>query len=88
MASSLSVIALVTRVRTSNQTTAGEASYREKTSGNNVTFSFKQFTNAVNEYNEPLIEGDLVFFAGKFTVDEERLFVSIVVLFYFSLLYE
>src|SRR5579884_753932 len=73
MSSSLSVIGLITKLKTSAQTTSGEAIYREKVTENNLSFSFRQFMNARNEYNEVLSEGDLVFFAGKFTVDEEKL---------------
>jgi hypothetical protein len=77
MSSTLSVIGLVTKSKTSNQTMSGEAIYREKVSENNIIFAFKQFMNARNEYNETLTVGDLVSFAGKFTVDEQKLFVSI-----------
>jgi hypothetical protein len=78
MCSTLSVIGLVTKLKTSTQTASGEAIYKEKVSGNCNSFVFRQFANARNEYNETLMEGDLVFFAGKFTVDEQKLFVSIV----------
>ena len=81
MISSLSVISLVTRLMTTTSTTYGEAVYREKVSENNITFAFKQFSNAKNEYNEILNEGDLVFFGGKFTIDEEKVLVSIVLSF-------
>jgi hypothetical protein len=78
MTSTLTVIGLVTKIKaSSNQVTSGEAIYREKTS-QNIAFDFKQFSNARNEYNEALIEGDLVFFGGKFTVDEQKLLVSIL----------
>lgn len=82
MTSTISVIGLVTKLKTSSQTTSGEAFYREKTSRENISFSFKQFTNAQNDYNETLMEGDLVFFAGKFTADErKKLLVSITLCF-------
>ena len=81
MSSTLSVIGLITKLKTSTQTTSGEAIYREKTSGNNIPFGFKQFANAQNDYNETLMEGDLAFFAGKFTVDEQKLLVSIILCF-------
>lgn len=78
MTSTLSVIGLVTRLRSSNNTTYGDAEYREKISNKNHVFVFKQFTNARHEYNEAFKEGDLVFFAGKFTIDNQKIFVSIV----------
>lgn len=84
MSSTLSVIGLVTKLKTSVQTTSGEAIYREKVTGNLICFSFRQFANARNEYNEILTEGDLIFFAGKFTVDEQKL----LVLFYYLLLFK
>ena len=77
MTSILTVIGLVTKLKTSTQITSGEAIYRDKTS-KNTTFNFKQFANARNDYNEILTEGDLVYFAGKFTVDEQKLLVSII----------
>ena len=81
MSSTLSVIALVTRLRSSSHTTNGDAEYREKISNINHTFSFKQFVNSRHEYNEAFKEGDLVFFAGKFTVDEQKLLVNDFLLF-------
>ena len=81
MTSTLTVIGLVTKIKTSTQMTSGEAIYRDKTS-KNIAFSFKQFANARNEYNETLTEGDLVPFGGKFTVDEQKLLVSIIHHFY------
>jgi hypothetical protein len=81
MSSTLSVISLITKSKSLNQITSGEAIYRDKVTENNITFVFKQFMNARNDYNETLTQGDLVFFAGKFTVDEQKLFVSIVLCF-------
>jgi len=78
MTSTLTVIGLVTRLRTSNNTTYGDAEYREKISNKNHVFVFKQFTNARHEYNEAFKEGDLVLFGGKFTIDKQKLFVSII----------
>lgn len=77
MTSTLTVIGLVTRLRSSTQTTHGEAVYKEKSSNNNIVFGFKQFNNALHEYNEAFREGDLVLFGGKFTTDEQKLLVSI-----------
>jgi len=81
MSSTLSVIGFVTKSKATSQTTSGEAIYREKVSKKNIPFAFKQFTNAQNEYNETLSEGDLVLFGGKFTIDEQKLCVSIVLCF-------
>ena len=78
MTSTLSVIGLVTRLRSSNNTVYGDAEYRDKILSKNHIFSFKQFTNARHEYNEEFKEGDLIFFAGKFTIDKQKLVVSIV----------
>jgi len=80
MTSTLSVIGLVTKTKTSTQMTFGEAVYRNHTE--NIAFKFKQFENAKHEYNETLREGDLVSFGGKFTVDEQKLLVSIIHHFY------
>ena len=77
MTSTLTIIALVTKLRSSIQTTHGEAIYREKVSNNNIAFGFKQFSNARHEYNKLFNEGDLVYFGGKFTVEEQKLLVSI-----------
>ena len=82
MTSTLSVIGLVTCLRSSNNTTYGDAEYREKIFNENHVFGFKQFTNACHEYNEEFKEGDLVFFAGKFTIDNQKLFVSILNLYF------
>ena len=82
MTLTLTVIGLITKIKTLNQVTSGEAIYREKTS-ENVAFDFKQFTNAQNAYNEPLTQGDLVFFGRKFTVEEWKLLVSIIYLHLF-----
>jgi len=81
MTSTLTVIGLVTWLRTSTQTTSGDAVYREKVSDKNCVFSFKQFANARHEYNETFKEGDLVHFGGKFTVDEQKLLVSIILVY-------
>jgi hypothetical protein len=77
MTTTLSVIALVTRLRQSSQTTFGDAEYRDKITDQNPTFGFKQFINSRNEHNEEFKEGDLVFFGGKFTLDNEKLMVNI-----------
>src|SRR3954469_5852497 len=76
MTFTLSVIALVTRLRSTTHTAAGDAIYREKVSNQTHTFGFKQFINARHEYNESFREGDLVLFGGKFTLDETKLLVS------------
>jgi hypothetical protein len=81
MSSTLSVIGFVTKSKISGQTTSGEAIYREKLSDKSIAFAFKQFMNAKSEYNETIMEGDLIFFGGKFTVDEQKLLVSIVLCF-------
>ncbi|RIA79938.1 hypothetical protein C1645_839596 [Glomus cerebriforme] len=73
MSCTLTVIGLVTRLRVSNQITNGDAIYRKKVSNQTCAFGLKQFTNARHEYNEQFKEGDLVFFGGKFTLDEEKL---------------
>lgn len=77
MTFTLTVIGLVTRLKTSSQIMHSEAVYREKVSNDNVVFSFKQFTNALHEYNESFRESDLVLFRGKFTIDDQKLLVSI-----------
>ncbi len=77
MTSTLTVIGLVTKIKSSSQMIYGEAIYREKVSNDNVSFGFKQFTNALHEYNEPIREGDLVLFRGKFMIDDQKLLVSI-----------
>lgn len=82
MTSVLTVIALVTKLKTSTHTTHGEAFYREKLSNSNITFGFKQFSNAQHEYNEMLSEGDLAYFGGKFTVDDQKLLVSKMLLYF------
>jgi len=76
MTTTLSVIALVTRLRSSAQITSGEAIYREKITNTTPAFGFKQFANARHEYNEKFREGDLVLFGGKFSLDENKLVVS------------
>lgn len=76
MTTSLTVIGLVMRLKTTSQTTFGEAVYR---TDENYTFTIKQFTNAQHEYNESYREGDLVMLGGKFTVDEqEKIMVNII----------
>ena len=79
MSTTLTVIALVARLRASTQTTYGEATYKDKISDRNYEFTFKQFTNSQNEYNEAFREGDLVHFGGKFTIDEQKLMVNIII---------
>jgi len=81
----MTVIGLVTRLKLSTQTAYGDAVYREKIQNKTHTFSFKQFFNARNEYNEPFKEGDLVLFGGKFTVDQERLMVNIIIFIFYVL---
>ncbi|PKY49892.1 hypothetical protein RhiirA4_423304 [Rhizophagus irregularis] len=71
--STLTVIGLVAHVKSSERTVHGEAMYREKITGQNHRFLFKQFVNARQEYNEAFREGDLVLFGGKFTIDEKKL---------------
>lgn len=60
MTSSLTVIALITRLRVSDKIVFGDALYREKISSQNYTFGVKQFMNAQHHYNEAFNEGDLV----------------------------
>jgi hypothetical protein len=76
MTTTLTVIALVTRLRSSTLITSGEATYREKITNTTHTFGYKQFANARNEYNEKFKEGDLILFGGKFSLDENKLVVS------------
>ena len=59
MTTTLTVIALVTSLKTSNQTVYGDAAYREVTDQYSV-FGYKQFSNARHEYNVEFREGDLV----------------------------
>ncbi|GBC40549.2 hypothetical protein GLOIN_2v1884965 [Rhizophagus irregularis DAOM 181602=DAOM 197198] len=73
MTATLSVIALVVRLRESSHTAFGDAIYREKVSNENPVFGFKQFSNALHDYNEAFKEGDLVHFGGKFTIDDNKL---------------
>jgi len=76
MSTSFTVVGLVVRLKTSSQTTYGDAIYR---TDENHTFTVKQFTNAQHEYNQAYREGDLVIFGGKFTIDEkEKIMVSVV----------
>lgn len=77
MTSSLSVIGLVSRLKTSSQTTFGSAIYKDKLTNENHNFVIKQFVNAQHEYNESYKEGDLVLFGGKFTIEQEKLMVNI-----------
>ena len=79
MTTTLTVVGLVSRIKVSNQTSYGEAKYKDKISGETYDFTFKQFTNSQHEYNENFKEGDLVNFGGKFTIDEQKLMVSIIV---------
>ncbi|UZO05549.1 uncharacterized protein OCT59_025897 [Rhizophagus irregularis] len=76
MTATLSVITLVVRLRESSHTAFGDAIYREKVSNENPVFGFKQFSNALHDYNEAFKEGDLVHFGGKFTIDDNKLMVS------------
>ena len=85
MTSTLTVIGLVTRMRKSTSTAYGEAVYREKILNQRHTFTFKQFVNARNEYNEAFGEGDLILFGGKFTVDEEKLMVNFINFFLYNI---
>lgn len=85
MTSTLSVIALITRLRSTIHTAIGDAIYREKVSNQTHTFGFKQFVNARHEYNESFREGDLVFLGGKFTIDETKLLVSVDASFFVNL---
>lgn len=77
MTTTLTVIALVTRMKQTTQTVVGDATYREKVSNEYPIFGFKQFVNSQHEYNEAFREGDLVSFGGRFTVDNDKLMVSI-----------
>ncbi|CAB5357327.1 unnamed protein product [Rhizophagus irregularis] len=77
MTSTLTVIGLVAHVKSSERTVHGEAMYREKITGQNHRFLFKQFVNARHEYNEAFREGDLVLFGGKFTIDEQKLMLVV-----------
>lgn len=76
MTTSLTVIALIIRLKVSDKTVYGDAIYREKSSQNH-TFNVKQFTNARHEYNEEFHEGDLVLLGGKFTLEGTKLMVRI-----------
>jgi hypothetical protein len=76
MTSTLTVMALVVRLRSSEKTVYGDAIYREKIFEQNHTFGFKQFINSRHEYNETFKEGDLVLFGGKFTLEGEKLMVN------------
>ena len=88
MTSTLTVIGLIVRIRTSDKLVYGDAIYREKISSQNHVFTFKQFINSRHEYNEAFNEGDLVLFGGKFTIDDKKLMVIIFFLIlYFIILY-
>ncbi|CAB4473816.1 unnamed protein product [Rhizophagus irregularis] len=76
MMTSLTVIALIVRLKVSDKTVYGDAIYREKSSQNH-TFSVKQFTNARHEYNEEFHEGDLVLLGGKFTLEGTKLMLAV-----------
>ncbi|CAB4391610.1 unnamed protein product [Rhizophagus irregularis] len=76
MTTSLTVIALIVRLKVSDKTVYGDAIYREKSSQNH-TFSVKQFTNARHEYNEEFHEGDLVLLGGKFTLEGTKLMLAV-----------
>ena len=52
MTSTLTVIALITRLRITEKTVYGEATYREKLSSKNYSFGIKQFIIARHDYNE------------------------------------
>ena len=80
MTTTLTVIALIRHIKSSDKTAYGEATYREKIANKNHHFSFKQFINARHAYNEPFHEGDLVLLGGKFTVDNKKLMVIILFL--------
>lgn len=84
MTSTLTVIALITRMRTTSHTTTGDALYREKITNQTYTFGFKQFINARHDYNEAFREGDLVLLGGKFTLDNEKLMVNNTILFFYN----
>lgn len=78
MTSTLTVLALVTKLKTSVQTIYGEAIYKEASSNNNIVFGFKRFNNSLHECNKIFNEGDLVLFGGKFTIEDQKLLVSII----------
>lgn len=79
MSSTLTVIALIARLKESAHTASGDAMYREKISNTTPYFGFKQFSNARHEYNEAFKEGDLVLLGGKFTIDNKKMLVNIFV---------
>jgi len=75
---SLTVIALVVRLRITTHTIQGDATYRDKSTDETQTFGFKQFLNARHEHNEAFKEGNLVLLGGKFTIDDQKkLLVSV-----------
>ncbi|POG59540.1 hypothetical protein GLOIN_2v1884965 [Rhizophagus irregularis DAOM 181602=DAOM 197198] len=77
MTATLSVISLVVCLRESSHTAFGDAIYLEKVSNENPVFGFKQFSNALHDYNEAFKEGDLVHFGGKFTIDDNKLMLLV-----------
>ncbi|GBC04010.1 hypothetical protein RclHR1_05470001 [Rhizophagus clarus] len=77
MTATLTVIGLIVHLRTANQIAYGDAIYRDKITETNHRFTFKQFFNARHAYNEPYHEGDLVLLGGKFTVDDQKLMLSV-----------
>jgi hypothetical protein len=80
MTSSLTVIALIVRLKVSNHTSYGDAEYRDRSTDEIKTFTIKQFANARHDSNQPFKEGDLVLLGGKFTLDNQKLLVSIILL--------
>ena len=80
MTSSLTVIGLVIRLKISNYISYGDAVYRDRSTDEINTFTIKQFANAQNECNQNFKEGDLVLFGGKFTLEQQKLLVSIILL--------
>jgi hypothetical protein len=76
MTSTLTIIGLITILRTYDKTIYGEALYREKITTKTHTFSIKQFVNARHHYNDAFNEGDLVLLGGKFTIEGKKLMVK------------
>jgi len=77
MTTTLTVIALVTRLRITQTVVYGDAIYREKLTSQNHTIGIKQFVNVRHEYNETFAEGDLLLFGGKFTLEGQKVMVRI-----------
>jgi hypothetical protein len=77
MTSTLTVIGLITHLKTSDKIVSGEAVYREKGTSENHAFAIKQFVNAQHDYNEAFTEGDLVLLGGKFTLENKKFMVRI-----------